>query len=244
MKYLNALVITCLTLTTPVFAQNLKVAAASNLKLVIKDLADDFKQKTGITIETTIGPSGSLAAQIKGGGPFEVFLSADMDYPESLFKAGLSSKEPASYAEGKLIVCSKQDVGIQNWLTVLKTDKVKKIGVPNPATSPYGKAAEEALNKKAIYADVKPKIVYAEGSSEVNASVFSGANDVGFTSQSVIKDTTAQLFFKVIDPDAYTKLSQGIVVLKKGESNPSAQKFYDYILSADAKSIFQMYGYQ
>src|SRR5580692_7651059 len=111
MKRAKILLWACLLLVTPAFAQNIKVAVAANLQSVIKVLGQDFKQKTGITIEPIVGSSGNLTTQISNGAPFDVFLSADMGFPETLFKQGFSLKKPVVYAQGSLIICSNQDIG-------------------------------------------------------------------------------------------------------------------------------------
>src|SRR3569833_464243 len=131
--------------TVSSFAQKLKVAVAANLQGVIKVLGKDFKEKTGIGIEPIVGSSGNLAVQIKNGAPFDVFLSADMSFPEGLYKEGLSTKAPEVYAYGSLVICSTQDIGFENWERELMSARVKKIAIANPAIAPYGKAVVVVL---------------------------------------------------------------------------------------------------
>src|ERR1700748_3774559 len=114
---------------TPLFAQALKVAAAANLQSVIMVLQKDFKQRTGIEIEPIIGSSGNLVAQMKNGAPFDVFLSADMNFPKKLSDDGLTAGGPVVYALGSLIICSAQDIGFENWERELLTPHIKKIAV-------------------------------------------------------------------------------------------------------------------
>src|SRR5471030_1038743 len=92
--------------TASSFAQNIKVAAAANLQSVIKVLQADFLKKTGIGIDPIIGSSGNLTTQIRNGAPFDVFLSADMAFPQALFAGGLAVAKPVVYASGSLIICS------------------------------------------------------------------------------------------------------------------------------------------
>ncbi|AYL98156.1 molybdate ABC transporter substrate-binding protein [Mucilaginibacter celer] len=230
----------------PVFAQNIKVAAAANLQPVMEVLQKDFKQKTGISIDAVIGSSGKLVAQISNGAPFDVFLSADMDFPETLFKNGFAKQKPVVYALGSLIICSTQNIGFDNWERLLLSARVKKVAIANPAIAPYGKAAEQLLTGKGILDDVKPKTVYGESISQVNTYVTTGVVDVGFTTQSLVKEVADKtpLFYKVIDPKTYDPILQGIVILKHGADNANADKFYKYILSPAAKSIFKAYGYR
>ncbi len=227
------------------FAQSIKVAAAANLQSVIKVLQADFKKRTGIEIEPIVSSSGNIVAQIRNGAPYDVFLSADMTFPETLFKEGLSTKKPVVYAQGSLIICSNQNIGFENWERMLLTERVKKIAVANPAVAPYGKAADEALQHKGILDDVKPKIVTGESISQVNTYITTGVADVGFTTQALVKDAAnkTSLYWKIVDPKLYSPIEQGMVLLKRAESNTTAVKFYEYILSPAARAIFKEYGY-
>jgi len=227
-------------------AQNIRVAAAANLQPVMEVLQKDFKQKTGISVDAVIGSSGKLVAQISNGAPFDVFLSADMSFPETLFKNGFAKEKPVVYASGSLIICSTQNIGFENWERLLLSARIKKIAVANPVIAPYGKAAEQSLQDKGILDDAKPKIVYGESISQVNTYITTGVADVGFTTQSLVKEpgNKKPLYYKIIDPKTYEPIQQGIVILKHGADNPSADKFYRYILSPAAKSIFKAYGYR
>ena len=239
------LVFSLLLFSAAVFGQNLRVAVAANLQGVIKVLAKDFKEKTGIEVEPIIGSSGNLATQIKNGAPFDVFLSADITFPESLFNEGFSNKAPEVYAYGIFVIVSTQDIGFENWERLLLSPRINKIAIANPKIAPYGKAAEEALTKKGIWTSVQPKIVQGESIAQVNTYITTGVAEVGFTTQSLIKDSEGKtkLYWKLIDPKSYTPIKQGMVIIKATKNIAEAEKFYQYILSADAKKILKEYGY-
>ena len=245
-KRIKILIAASLLLVSPAFAQNVKVAVAANLQAVIKVLGQDFKQKTGITIEPIVGSSGNLTTQIRNGAPYDVFLSADMGFPGSLFKESFCAKKPVVYAQGSLIICSNQDIGFENWERLLLTERVKKIAIANPAIAPYGKAAQETLRDKGILNDIRPKIVYGESISQVDTYITTGVVEVGFTTQALVKDPAnkTMLYWKVIDPKTYAPIEQGMALLKHADANSSAEKFYQYILSPAAKAVFKKYGYR
>lgn len=227
------------------FAQELKVAVAANLQGVIKVLGRDFKQKTGIDIQPIVGSSGNLSTQIKNGAPFDLFLSADMSFPESLAKEGFSTKEPGVYAYGSLIICSSQNIGFENWERLLLSGRIKKIAIANPAIAPYGKAAEESLKLKGILDDIQSKIVTGESISQVNTYITTGTVDVGFTTRALVKDAEGKttIYWKEIDPKSYTPIKQGMIILKQSKEGADALKFYEYMLSPAAKRILKEYGY-
>lgn len=243
-KYL--LLIALLGIGSTSFAQKVKVAVAANLQSVIKVLQSDFKQKTGVEIEPIVSSSGNLVAQIRNGAPFDVFLSADMTFPEALAKDGLTTQQPVVYARGSLIICSNQDMNFDNWEKLLRSNKINKIAVANPAIAPYGRAAVEVLTAKGIYNDVKPKIVTGESISQVNTYISTGNTEVGFTTQALVKDPAnkLKLYWQVIDPQTYAPIEQGMVLIKHPEKNAAAEKFYQYMLSTAAKKILADYGYR
>ena len=244
-KKIKILIFIGLVSINQAFSQNIKVAVAANLRGVIKMLAQDFNKKTGLTIEPIVGSSGNLTAQIKNGAPFDLFLSADMNFPQTLFEAGLSTKKPVVYAKGSLIICSNRDLNFDHLESLLKSATINKIAIANPKIAPYGKAAEESLNKSGIFNDIKAKIVYGESISQVNTYITTGVAELGFTTQALIKDAgnTTKLYWKQVDPKTYAPIEQGIVLLKSAENKPDAEKFYQYILSPAAKAIFEEYGY-
>ena len=243
---LRAIVLlSCLFISASAFAQSLKVATAANLQSVIKVLGADFNKKTGIIIEPIVGSSGNLTTQISNGAPFDVFLSADMGFPEKLFTNGFALKKPVVYASGSLIICSTQNMEFDNWERLLLTPVIKKVAFANPAIAPYGKAAVEALKLKGVFSEIQSKIVQGESIAQVNTYISTGVVDVGFTTQAFVKDVEGKqtIYWKAIDPKAYSPIQQGIVILKHAEGNAAAEKFYQYILSGEAKKIFKEYGY-
>lgn len=240
-----AFIVSCLFIPTSLFAQNLKVAAAANLQSVIRVLGADFTKKTGIVIQPIVGSSGNLTTQISNGAPFDVFLSADMTFPQKLYSDRFASQKPVVYAKGSLIICSTKDIEFDNWERMLLTPAIKKVAIANPSIAPYGKAATETLKLKGVLSEIQSKIVTGESISQVNTYITTGSVDVGFTTQALIKDLNGKqkVYWKAIDPKTYSPIEQGIVILKHGEGNPNAEKFYRFILSADAKRIFKEYGY-
>lgn len=228
-------------------AQNLKVAVAANLQGVIKVLQQDFARKTNIQIEPIVGSSGNLSNQIKNGAPFAVFLSADMNFPEELYKAGLTTTKPVIYAFGSLIVCSSQNLNFKHWEKLLPGDQIKKIALANPATAPYGKAATEVLQRKNLLQKVQPKIVYGESIAQVNIYLTTGVAEIGFTTEALISDVAnkQKIYWLRIPTADYQPIEQGMVIIKQPNNNlQQAQKFYEYMQSASAKTILKKYGYR
>lgn len=239
------ILLSCLLISVAGSAQNLKVATAANLQEVIRVLGADFTKKTGIGVDPIVGSSGNLSTQITNGAPYDVFLSADMDFPQKLFTAGFALKKPVVYAFGSLIICSTHDIEFDNWERMLLTPAIKKVAIANQSIAPYGKAAVEVLKLKGVYPEIQSKIVQGESIAQVNTYITTGVVDVGFTTQAFVKDVEGKhtIYWKAVDPKTYAPIKQGIVLLKHAEGNAAAEKFYQFILSAEAKKVFKAYGY-
>jgi len=240
----------CLVLFTITSAaqSKLTVAAAANVQFVLNELAKDFDNATGIKTDIILNSSGKLTAQIKEGAPYDVFVSADMKYPQELFKSGYAVDSPKVYAKGLLVLWTTQ-TGIKPAadLSVLTSDAIKKIAIANPQTAPYGEASVEAMNYYHVYDKIKDKLVYGESISQANQYIISGSANIGFTAKSIVlaDEMKGKGTWVDLDRKSYRPIEQGAVILKHGdETNKElSKKFYDYLYSKKAKTILKKYGY-
>lgn len=228
-------------------AESLTVAVAANVQYAFDDIQAEFKKETGHELKAVYNSSGKFAAQIMNGAPFDVFLSADMEYPEKLYKEGHAAAPPKVYAHGTLVLWSMKDIDLANWRTVLAGPAVAKIAVANPKTAPYGRETMKALAHFKLDETLAPKLVFGESISQTNQYIHSRAADAGFTAKSVVVSPEMKGQGKWIElpKDSYQPIAQGVVVLKHGaKNNPAlAQQFHDFILSPKSRAILERYGY-
>lgn len=230
-------------------AETLTVAVAANVKFAFDDLAAAFTQDTGIKVESVFGSSGKITAQVKEGAPYDVFLSADMDYPTKLYLTGQAVTTPKVYAYGKVVLWTLNDkLDLSKGLTVLTGADVKRVAVANPKLAPYGEEAIKALDKLGLRAAIEPKLVYAENIAQVVQFVDSGNVDAGFTAKSLVTAPENANRGKWIDvpPDAYDPIAQGAVILRYGQANhgEAARKFYGFLYSGKARAILEKFHYK
>jgi molybdate transport system substrate-binding protein len=229
-------------------AETLTVAVAANVKFAFDDLAARFKQETGIAIQPIYSSSGKITAQVKEGAPYDVFLSADMEFPAKLYQSGQAVTAPKVYAYGKVVLWTLNDkLDLGKGLSVLSDSGVKKIAVANPKVAPYGEEALKALDKLGLKAAIGPKLVYAENIAQVVQFVDSGNVDAGLTAKSLVTAPENAGRGKWIDvpADAYTPIAQGVVILRHGqaEHGEAARKFYGFLYSAKARAILEKFHY-
>jgi molybdate transport system substrate-binding protein len=222
---------------------------AANVSYAIKALKKEFNIIHPETnVQVILGSSGKLTAQIKHGAPYDLFMSANMKYPEALYSENLAVTKPMVYAQGSLAFLSVKERNYDTNMTVLKSKDIKKIAIANSQTAPYGIAAAEALKNAGMFEELKEKFVYGESISQTVTYATSAA-DIGIIAKSSLFSPQMSHFKKGInwievDETLYTPIDQGMVILKKGEGNADVKAFYDFMLSPKAKEILKKFGYK
>ena len=230
------------------WAQEITVAAAADLQFAMQDVAARFQQQTGKTVKATYGSSGNFFQQIQNGAPFDMFFSANLDYPKKLEAAGLI--EPGTfypYANGKIVIWVKNEskLDLKSGMKTLLDPSVKKIAVANPQHAPYGQAAVAAMQKASIYDKVKDKFVLGENISQTASFVVSGAADVGVVALSLalspnMKDEGRYL---EIPSDTYPPIEQACVILKSSRNKETATQFLSFFKSGTIAGVLRSYGF-
>jgi molybdate transport system substrate-binding protein len=238
-----------LALCVSAFAQEITVAAAADLSAALPEIAAKYKSQTGREVTLVFGSSGNLTTQIRNGAPFDIFFSADEEYPQQLINAGLAEKDTLyRYAVGRLVLWVPNDspldlskVGIE----ALLDPTVKKIAIANPQHAPYGRAAEAALRHYKIYDAVAAKLVLGENVSQAAQFVESGSAQAGLIalSHALTSGMKAKGHYWTVPLDAYPTLNQAAVVLSRSKQPEAARKFLDFVRSPEAASLLKGYGF-
>ena len=231
----------------PLRAETVNVAAASDLSFALKEIIEAFEHTTGNQVQLTLGSSGNFYAQISNGAPFDVFLSADMDYPRQLESKGYAV--PGSlftYGIGGLAlwVPNRSSLDLpKRGMRALLDDSIKKIAIANPEHAPYGRAAVAAMQHAQVYDQVKARLVFGENISQAAQFVQSGAADIGIVALSIAVSAPMREAgrYWVIPADMYPLLEQGAVLLK--QAGPAGQAFHQWLHGAEAQRVFFKYGF-
>jgi len=229
-------------------ASTISIAVAANVSYAIKPLVAEFnKLYPDINVRVTLGSSGKLAAQIKHNAPFGLFMSADMNYPDKLYKDGIAITKPRVYAQGSLAFLSKHKQDFSKGIKLLEQKNIKKIAIANPKTAPYGKAAIEAIKNAGIYENIKDKFVYSESISQT-VSYTMLATDIGIVAKSSLYNPKMSRFknhqnWITVDKKLYTPIKQAIVILKYAKTDNNIKNFYNFVFSKQARKVFEKFGY-
>lgn len=235
-------------MSTTLFAREITVAVSANFQFAMQEIAREFKAANRIRVKTVVNSSGKLTAQIRSGAPFDLFLSADMKYPQTLFASGDAATPPKIYAYGSVVFWTLKNIDLTRGLAVLTDKNIHNIAIANPQTAPYGSAAVAALKHAGIYEKIKPKLVFGRNVSQTNQYVFAKAADVGLTAQSVVHSPKMRGVgrWAAVDSTAYEPIAQGVAILKYGEKQHpvAAKKFLDFLFGKTARAILKKYGYR
>ena len=228
--------------------QEITVAAAADLQFVMQNIAARFQKETGKSVKPIYGSSGNFFQQIQNGAPFDMFFSANLDYPRKLEAAGLT--EPGTfyrYAIGKIVIWVPNDstLDVSSGLQSLLNPAVKKIAIANPQHAPYGQAAVAAMKKENIYDKVADKFVLGENISETASFVVSRSADAGIVALSLAlsPNMKSKGRYTEIPVADYPRIEQACVILKSSKQKDTARAFLKFIQTPTVAELFRSYGF-
>lgn len=223
----------------------LRVAAASDLRLALDEIAAAFRaSRSGPSIEPVYGSSGTFFAQIREGAPFDLFLSADLDYARRLHGEGLS-EAPLPYATGRLALVVRKDTGLDpaGFGDLLRGPAIRRLALANPAHAPYGRAAEAALQTWKVRDAIATKLVLGDSVSQAVQFLDSGAAQAALVALSLVKNRTRDFAVAVVPDAAHPPIEQAGVVLKRSRDPEGARAFQAFLQSEGGRAILARYGF-
>jgi molybdate transport system substrate-binding protein len=227
-----------------------RVAAAADLKFALEDVVKAFRaRRPDIDVKVTYGSSGNFFAQLSNRAPFDLYLSADVDYPRKLAQQGLADKQSEFvYAVGHLVVWvpKSSPLAVEKLgAAALRDPSVKKIAIANPRHAPYGRAAEAALKSLGVYDQVKDKLVLGDNVAQTAQFVQSGAADIGIIALSLAlaPELREQGRYWEVPLDAHPRLEQGGVILSWAQDRQAAETFRGFLLGDEGKAVLKRYGF-
>ncbi|MDP2247893.1 MAG: molybdate ABC transporter substrate-binding protein [Nitrosomonadales bacterium] len=228
----------------------IRVAAASDLKFAVEELAASYTRKTGHKLNLTFGSSGLLATQIRHGAPFHLFMSADESYVSDLGKMGLTQDDGTLYALGRIVLIAPKngqlrlDDRLEGLGEMLKKQTLKRFAIANPDHAPYGKRAEEALRSQDLWQSIQPYLVLGENVSQAAQFATSGSAEGGIVALSLVKSPqlASRVNYVLLSEELHQPLRQRMVLTKK--ASDMAKDFYRYLQQPPARAIFKRYGFE
>jgi molybdate transport system substrate-binding protein len=229
-------------------AQDIRVAAAADLQFALDDLTAQYAKQSGKKVDVSYGSSGNFFAQIQNGAPFDVFFSADIEYPRKLETAGLA--EPGThyeYAVGRIVIWMPDNVNADlaglGWKALLQPS-VERIAIANPEHAPYGRAAVAALQRAGIYEQVRRRLVYGENISQAAQFVSSGNAQAGIIALSLAVSPAMRDGKRwEIPANMHPPIEQAAVILKSAKDKEGARAFLAFVKSSAGRKTLESYGF-
>ena len=234
-----------LVVSGAVHADSVVVAVAANFTDAARELAKRFERATGHTARISYGSTGKLYAQIENGAPFEVFLAADAARPERAEAEGLAvAGSRFTYATGTLVLWSSDAGRFDDGPAYLRAAAFDRAAIANPKTAPYGAAARQVLERLGLWSALRPRLVRGDSIAQTFQFTATDNAQVGFVAFSQIKAWSGDPgSLWRIPEDHYEPLVQQAVLLKRGEENPAARAFVDYLRGDEARALITDFGY-
>ena len=229
-------------------AEDLTVAAASDLNFAIKELIVEYEKQSGHHVKLSLGSSGNFYAQLQQGAPFDLYFSADIGYPRKLEEAGLTVPGTLyRYAVGRVVLWAPKSssLDVTKGLTVLRDPAVQKIAIANPKHAPYGRAAVAAMEHEHIYEEIKDRLVLGENISQAAQYIESGACDVGIIALSLAMAPAMKNAgsYWQIPADNHPPSEQGAIIMKQSKNQEIARQFLDFMKGSRGQEIMTRYGF-
>ncbi len=226
------------------------VAAASDLKFALEEVASAFTQQTGHTLRLVFGSSGNFKTQILQGAPFHLFLSADEGFVHELADAGKTEDRGRPYAVGRIGIVVppgsplKADGELKDLAAALKDGRLQRFAIANPDHAPYGARAREALQHAGLWDAIRPRLVYGENISQAAQFATSGSTQGGIIAQSLaLAPAVAQTGSFQLIPQAWHQPLKQRMVLVKG-APAAARAFYEHLSQPAAQAVLKRYGFE
>ncbi len=234
---------------TPLPPPPLHIAAAADLEPVLPAVLEAFTKQTGIPAQATYQSSATLTQQILGGASIDLFLAADLGFPQRVIDAGLATEsQPVVYARGTLVLWARKDAPVFQGrplsLDTLRDPRLQSVAIANPETAPYGRAAQAAINKLSLQATLAPKLRVASNIAQAAQYVDSGNAEVGFLS--LTSASTPRLMsdgaFVPVPASDYPPILQGAVVLRHASAAGVGDRFLDFLRTPAMRTLLQQKG--
>jgi molybdate transport system substrate-binding protein len=241
MNRLASFLLIALLASSGLAADEIRVAAASNFKAAISELARRFEDSTGHDVVLIFGSTGKHYAQIVHGAPFDLFFAADRARPERLEREGRGlDGSRFTYAVGRLVLWSADAKRVDDGDNVLAENSYRHLAIANPSLAPYGRAAKEALQALGLWDAVAPRLVTGENIAQAYQYVRSGNAELGLVAWSQVLQSGSQGSSWLVPESLHAPIEQQCIALRAGEA---AARFLEFVRSEAGVEIIRAHGY-
>jgi len=233
----------------------LTVFAAASLTDAFNEIGRNFEAQNPETkLVFNFAGSQQLAQQLAQGAPADIFASANRKQIDALSQDGgrIISGTARIFARNRLVVIYPHDNPLQlQRLTDLAQPGLKVVLAAKEV--PVGQYALDFLDKatqdKNLGAEFKAKVLknvvsYEENVRSVLTKVALGEGDAGMVYASDISGEAATKVGRIEIPDKLNMVATyPIAPINNHYNSPQAQRFIDYVISAEGQAVLTKYGF-
>jgi molybdate transport system substrate-binding protein len=228
--------------------RELHVAAASDLRFALEEIARLFERQQGVPVRLTFGSSGQLAAQIEQGAPFDVFFAANEGFIHALAGKGrVDRKSVQLYAIGRIVLWVRNDspLDVSKGLSVLRDERIRFVSIANPQHAPYGQAAVQALQISGLLIQVQPRLVLGENVSQALQYVQTGNAEIGIVARSLAVAPTirSQGRYQIVPAYLHRPIRQAVGVTTIAAWPDLARRFVIAVNGPAGRAVMRAYGF-
>ncbi len=226
----------------------IQVAAASDLRFALEEIAALFQRQRGVEARLTFGSSGQFAVQIEQGAPFDVFFSANEAFVRTLAEKGHIDRESVQlYAIGRIVLWVRNDspLDLTKGMSALLDERIRFIAIANPQHAPYGQAAVQAMQAAGVLVRVQPRLVNGENVSQALQFVQTGNAEVGIVALSLVVAPTVRPNgrYQLVPAYLHRPIRQAAGVSTASRRPDLARDFIAFVNSPSGRAIMRRYGF-
>lgn len=229
-------------------AQEVRVAAAASLSNVLDEIGALWRQQGRGTMVGSYAASSTLAKQIEAGAPFDVFISADLDWMDHVAQRNLIDPASRRNLTANALVLIAPAASQAALRLEPGADLASALGaggrlaVGDPGGVPAGRYAQAALTRLGLWPQVAARLAPAESVRAALALVARGEAPLGIVYSTDAKAEPRVRVVAAFPGDSHPPIVYPMARLA-GSGNAAAGEFLAFLLSPPAQAVFERAGF-
>ncbi len=218
--------------------------AAASLADAMEEVERAFEQDSDVDVVLSYGGSQSLARQIVGGAPADVFISAGGSPMDELRAEGLIAGDPSELFGNALVVATRSpDLSPESLAELVRPGRTR-VAVADPELAPAGRYARQALESAGLWEPSDGSLVFAPDVRAALAYVQSGNADAAIVYRTDAVATQGVRTLNIVPADSHDRIAYPAAVVGRSSNQALAARFVEYLQGPEAQAIFRRHGFQ
>lgn len=222
------------------------VFAAAGTAAPMQELAELYDKQNNTKIQLNLASSATLAKQITAGADWDVFISANRQWMDSVLEqSSLNPDGVVNLLKDRLALVVPADGKSFAFSTVdnsFATHFEGHLALGDPASVPAGIYAKQALEKLGWWQDLSDNVIPAVDVAAARRYVESGQCQAGIVYLSAVKDSPKLKLIHVFDEALHDPI---YFIAIANTNSERGKQFLDFLAaSAQAGESFEQHGFE